>query len=272
VTALLDSAGARSLSEGRRAQRLSAARRARRLVLEHPVAYYADAGPELTGQLRAPALAEDLTRLTGLTVERRAEGIALVDTSGRLSDMRFPGGGTVAQAALLLGARISEAAARTGRRAPELLPAPTAAERLADRAGRIDLALPAQGVFAQAAADREDTQEGDDGVSAASEVRYPFATTSWLRARTREIIAQYGAGFAADLRGDPDRLLGQSLDLLDAMSLIVRVEGGILVLPLLARYRGVTAEVKARPRTAQSPGASKAPRRQPPMPCSPQTT
>ncbi|MEY9997239.1 uncharacterized protein (TIGR02678 family) [Streptomyces sp. V4I8] len=259
VTALLDSAGARSLSEGRRAQRLSAARRARRLVLEHPVAYYADAGPELTGQLRAPALAEDLTRLTGLTVERRAEGIALVDTSGRLSDTRFPGGGTVAQAALLLGARISEAAARTGRHAPELLPAPTAAERLADRAGRIDLALPAQGVFAQAAADREDTQERDDEVSAASEVRYPFVTTSWLRARTREIIAQYGAGFAADLRGDPDRLLGQSLDLLDAMSLIVRVEGGILALPLLARYRGVTAEVKARPRTAQSPRSVKGP-------------
>ncbi|MBT2466587.1 TIGR02678 family protein [Streptomyces sp. ISL-66] len=261
VTALLDSAGARSLSEGRRAQRLSASRRARRLVLEHPVAYYADADPELTGQLRAPALAEDLTRLTGLTVERRAEGIALVDTSGRLSDTRFPGGGTVAQAALLLGARISEAAARTGRHAPELLPAPSAAERLADRAGRIDLALPAQGVFEQATADREDTEEeteGENGGSAALEVRYPFITTSWLRARTKEITEQYGAGFAADLRGDPDRLLDEALDLLAAMSLVVRVVGGVLALPLLARYRGVTAEVKARPRvrTTQSSGST----------------
>ncbi|UXY32356.1 TIGR02678 family protein [Streptomyces sp. HUAS TT20] len=151
VRALLDSAGALSLSEGRQARRRSAARRARRAVLENPVAYYADAGPELTGQLRAPALAEDLSRLTGLAVERRSEGIALVDTSGRLSDLRFPGGGTVAQAALLLGARISEAAARHGRHAPELLPAPTAAERLTARADRIDLALPAHGVLAELA-------------------------------------------------------------------------------------------------------------------------
>ncbi|MCY0924124.1 TIGR02678 family protein [Streptomyces sp. H27-G5] len=257
VTALLDSAGARSLSEGRRAQRLSAYRRARRLVLEHPVAYYADADPELTGQLRAPALAEDLTRLTGLTVERRAEGIALVDTSGCLSDTRFPGGGTVAQTALLLGARISEAAARTGRHAPEQLPAPSAAERLADRAGRIDLARPAHGVFEQATADRADTEEdGENEAYAATEARHPLVTTSWLRARTKEITEQYGAGFAADLRGDPDRLLDQALDLLAAMSLVVRVVGGVLVLPLLARYRGVTAEVKMRPhvRTIRSPG------------------
>lgn len=256
VTALLDSAGARSLSEGRRAQRLSASRRARRLVLEHPVAYYADTDPELTGQLRAPALAEDLTRLTGLTVERRAEGIALVDTSGRLSDTRFPGGGTVAQAALLLGARISEAAARTGRHAPESLPAPSAAERLADRAGRIDLALPAQGVFEQATAEWEAEEEADGDIAAhaAPEVRYPFVTTSWLRARTKEITEEYGAGFAADLRGDPERLLDQALNLLAAMSLVVRVVGGVLALPLLARYRGVTAEVKARPRVRTTPG------------------
>lgn len=286
VRALLDSAGALSLSEGRQARRRSAARRARRLVLENPVAYYADAGPELTGQLRAPALAEDLSRLTGLAVERRSEGIALVDTSGRLSDLRFPGGGTVAQAALLLGARISEAAARHGRHAPELLPAPTAAERLALRADRIDLALPAHGVLAELAgyddeaglrvggaigqsygAYRQDDSEnaesagsapgvdGQDGV----ETRYPFVTTSWLRGRMRDITAQYGAGFAADLRGDPDRLLEKALDLLSAMSLIARVDGGVLALPLLARYRGVTAEVKTRmpqPRNGPPPEAA----------------
>ncbi|MEV0186767.1 TIGR02678 family protein [Streptomyces sp. NPDC050625] len=285
VTALLDSAGALSLSEGRQARRRSAARRARRAVLENPVAYYADAGPELTGQLRAPALAEDLSRLTGLAVERRSEGIALVDTSGGLSDLRFPGGGTVAQAALLLGARISEAAARHGRHAPELLPAPTAAERLAARADRIDLALPAHGVLAELAgaddeaglrvggaigqsygAYRQDDSEnaesastpgvdGQDGV----ETRYPLVTTSWLRGRMRDITAQYGAGFAADLRGDPDRLLEKALDLLSAMSLIVQVDGGMLALPLLARYRGVTAEVKKRmpqPRNGPPPEAA----------------
>ena len=129
-------------------------------MLENPVAYYADADTELLGQLRAPALAEDLERLTGLTVERRAEGVALVDTSGRLSDLRFPGGGTVAQAALLLAARISAAVQRTGRHALERLPAPTAAERLAARARRIDAALPSRGLVTELAELAEPDEEG----------------------------------------------------------------------------------------------------------------
>jgi uncharacterized protein (TIGR02678 family) len=250
VTALLGSGSALSMSAGRAAQRRDQARRARRLVLENPVAYYADTDPDLVGQLRAPALAEDLERLTGLAVERRAEGVALVDTSGRLSDIRFPGGGTVAQAALLLGARISAAAQRTGRHAPELLSAPTAAERLAARARRIDDALPARGVLGvlgepepdELRASPYEAQEEPPPV----EVRHPFVTDSWLRGRLKEIIGEYGAGFSADLRGDPDRLLDQALGLLAAMSLIARVDGGALALPLLARYRGVTAQVKTR--------------------------
>ncbi|WP_329282366.1 TIGR02678 family protein [Streptomyces sp. NBC_01451] len=248
VTALLDSGGALGLSAGRAAQRRDQARRARRLVLENPVAYYADADTELLGQLRAPALAEDLERLTGLAVERRAEGVALVDTSGRLSDTRFPGGGTVAQAALLLAARISAAVQRGGRHALELLPAPTAAERLAARARRIDGALPARGLVAELAGPGEESVVGTPGDERQepTETRYPFVTDSWLRGRLREITVEYGAGFAADLRGDPDRLLGQALDLLAAMSLIVRVDGGALALPLIARYRGVTARVKTR--------------------------
>ncbi|MFF4751463.1 TIGR02678 family protein [Streptomyces sp. MMS24-I2-30] len=253
VTALLDSGSALGMSAGRAAQRRDQARRARRLVLENPVAYYADADTELLGQLRAPALAEDLERLTGLTVERRGEGVALVDTSGRLSDLRFPGGGTVAQAALLLAARISAAAQRSGRHALELLPAPTAAERLAARARRIDAALPSRGLVAELAEQGEEPAYGvsvyetpDDGGQEPAETRYPFVTDSWLRGRLKEITTEYGAGFAADLRADPDRLLGQALDLLAAMSLIARVDGGALALPLIARYRGVTARVKTR--------------------------
>ncbi|MFE0641756.1 TIGR02678 family protein [Streptomyces sp. NPDC058877] len=250
VTGLLDSGGGLGLATGRHAQRRDQARRARRLVLENPVAYYADADPELLGQLRAPALAEDLQRLTGLGVERRAEGVALVDTSGRLSDIRFPGGGTVAQAALLLGARISAAAQRTGRHALDLLPAPTAAERLAGRVRRIDAALPERGRLAGLSAPEEEpayeTREAERKRDEPEETRYPFVTDSWLRGRLKEIVGEYGKGFAVDLREDPDRLLGQVLDLLAAMSLIARVDGGVLALPLLARYRGVTARVKSR--------------------------
>lgn len=254
VTVLLDTGSALGMSAGRAGRRRDQARRARRLVLENPVAYYADADTELLGQLRAPALAEDLERLTGLTVERRAEGVALIDTSGRLSDIRFPGGGTVAQAALLLAARISAAVQRTGRHALELLPAPTAAERLVARARRIDGALPSRGLVAQLAETDDELvyevyevyeMSGDAGQEP-GEARYPFVTDSWLRGRLKEITDEYGAGFAAELRGDPDRLLDQALDLLGAMSLITRVDGGALALPLLARYRGVTARVKTR--------------------------
>ncbi|MFJ5219362.1 TIGR02678 family protein [Streptomyces sp. NPDC088354] len=249
VTALLGSGSALSMSAGRAAQRRDQARRARRLVLENPVAYYADTDPDLVGQLRAPALTEDLERLTGLAVERRAEGVALIDTSGRLSDIRFPGGGTVAQAALLLGARISAAAQRTGRHAPELLSAPTAAERLAAHARRIDDALPAPGapgVPGEPEPDEPRASPYEAQEEPLAEVRHPFVTDSWLRGRLKEIIGEYGAGFSADLRGDPDRLLDQALGLLAAMSLIARVDGGALALPLLARYRGVTAQVKTR--------------------------
>ena len=50
----------------------------------------------------------DVAELTGMTVERRAEGVALLDVSGMFSDRRFPGGGTVAQVALLLANRIAD--------------------------------------------------------------------------------------------------------------------------------------------------------------------
>ena len=43
---------------------------------------------------------------------------------------------------------------------------------------------------------------------------------------------------------DPAGLLDDALDLLAGVGFIARVEGGALVLPLLARYRGVTAQLK----------------------------
>ncbi|WP_436318538.1 DUF2398 family protein [Streptomyces nodosus] len=143
-----------------------------------------------------------------------------------------------------VGARISEAARRTRRHAPDLLPAPTAAERLAARAGRIDAALPARGLLAELSAPEEETAY--EAADEEGETRYPFVTDSWLRGRLKEIISEYGKGFAADLREDPHRLLAQVLDLLAALSLVARVDGGVLVLPLLARYRGVSVRVKSR--------------------------
>jgi hypothetical protein len=209
-------------------------------VLERPVVYYADAGEELRGQLRHPGLVEDLERLTGQTVERRAEGVALIDSSGRLSDLRFPSGGTPSQAALLLSARI---AAHVTVATPPMMPAPTAAERTESLAARIDAGLPVKGILAELS-DAEPTER-----EAADPAVYPFVSDAWLRTAMTQLIATYGAAFAVAWRGDPDRLLREALRLLASLRLIAKVEGGALALPLLARYRGTTAEVKPRAQT-----------------------
>lgn len=245
------------LTQGREATRRAAASTARRLVLEQPVVYYSDVDASLRGQLRSPSLAEDLERLTGLTVERRAEGVALVDIARRLSDTAFPSGGTVAQAALLLCARIAERT-RTEKMRGRIrqLPAATAAERLAEAAARLDEALPERPGVARLLAvdpadpDVEDPTEPTDATDEGGEPDqdpqgYPFLAEAWLRQALDAMIEDFGSGMSAKQTEDPDRLLRAALGLLDAMGLVARVDGGILILPLLARYRSVTAHVKS---------------------------
>ncbi|HEX5404993.1 MAG TPA: TIGR02678 family protein [Pseudonocardiaceae bacterium] len=252
VTELLDQGSARGLAQGREAQRRTAAQRARRLVVEQPAVYYADVEESLRGQLRSPALAEDLERLTGLGLERRAEGVALVDIGRRLSDTVFPSGGTVAQAALLLCARIAGYLG-TGRGRFERLPSATAAERLDAAARRLDAALPerprvAELLDVEPPPERADERDGE--TEDPPETAYPFLSDSWLRTALHKLVADFGAGMAEKQAGDPDRLLADALALLAAMGLLARVDGGVLVLPLVARYRSVTAHVKARPAPA----------------------
>lgn len=263
--------GSGAAAQGINAERRRTGRRARRLVLEQPVVYYADVNDHLRGQLRSPALAEDLERLTGLPVERRAEGVALVNTGQRLTDVTFPGTGTVAQAALLLCARIAAYLQRNRNRV-ECLPAATAAERLSDAARRVDSALPYRGQAVTLLADAWPTgadgladassgisempdhdgegEGGDSGEDAVgADTSYPFLSESWLRTELRKLVDEFGAGMAEKQVADPDGLLADALGLLAGVGLVARTQGGVLVLPLLARYRGVTAQIKepARP-------------------------
>lgn len=256
VTELLSGTDRGLSAQGINAQRRVAARRARRLVLENPAVYYADTDPGLRGQLRSPALAEDLERLTGLPLERRAEGVALVNTGQRLTDVTFPGTGTVAQAALLMCARIAGYLQRNRSRV-EHLPAATAAERLAEAARRIDSAIPDRGrVAGLLAADSEDLAAvtlleppigaGDETSEPeeAADVSYPFLSEMWLRGELRKLVDEFGAGMAEKQVADLAGLLQEALSLLAAVGLVARVDGGVLVLPLLARYRSVTAQIK----------------------------
>jgi uncharacterized protein (TIGR02678 family) len=264
VTELLDDrAGRTAPVQGREARRRGNARQARRLVLEHPVVYYADVGGELRGQLRSASLAEDVERLTGLALERRAEGVALVSAGQRFSDVAFPSTGTVAQSALLLCARIAGYLRHHSARI-ERLPAATAAERLAEAARRIDAALPDRGRVARLLAgqallgEEAERPEADDaGAGAgtdsgsteddAADVVYPFLSDVWLRTELRKLVDDFGAGMAEKQAADPGRLLAEAVALLASAGLVARVDGGVLVLPLLARYRSVTAQIKNPP-------------------------
>jgi uncharacterized protein (TIGR02678 family) len=262
VQALLD----RPEGTSDNARRRSAAQRARRALVENPVVYFTDLDPAAVNQVRSTALVEDMERLTGLRVERRAEGALLVDTVG-FTDARFPGNGAVAQAAvLLLGQMADRIVDPDARRLPRH-PSVTPAERQASLIEEIDRALPQAGIFTGVAAelaapddldlsldldlglDLDLSRDLDQDVEAdaqRSPAEHPFISDSFLRTAMTELMARYGAAFGERWRADPDRLRGEAVDLLTAYRLVAPVPGGVIVLPLAGRYRNVDAKVRRR--------------------------
>jgi uncharacterized protein (TIGR02678 family) len=102
--------------EGRR---VALRHRLARRLLDDPVLYHDDLTEDEREYLvsqRGP-LAYRLAQATGLTAELRAEGLALVDADGELSDKHLPAVGTEAHATLL----IAEHLARTARDEPECI-------------------------------------------------------------------------------------------------------------------------------------------------------
>ena len=252
----------RPATHSRNARRREAALRARRLLVETPVAYLAEVDADTRANLRTRTVIEDVERLTGGTVERRAEGLALINTTpGQFSDLRFPATGTIPQAALLLLVAIGDRLVDPDAHPPPRSPLTTAAERLDGLVAGLDAALPRAGslqlLTAGADPDGPDpgpADEPDDPLDDAAEASAtcPFLDSGWLAATMNDIVARYGSGFSADMRADPARLLAGALDLLASLRLVERVNtgagpaGGIRVLPLLARYRNAVVSVRAR--------------------------
>ena len=73
-------------------------------LVEDPVLYRDDLTDAEWGELRRRLGDEErlLGEMCGLVVEARAEGVAAIDPSGNLAEQRFPTGGTIGHAALLL--------------------------------------------------------------------------------------------------------------------------------------------------------------------------
>jgi hypothetical protein len=199
--------------------------------------------------LRTPALAADVTRLTGLTVERRAEGLALLDTGG-LAERRFPAGGSVAHAALLLVGAMADRIGDPDAPPLRTLAAPIRSERQAELAAEIDAGLPVAEVLAELVdPDPDPAAEPGEAEPGAEPPRYPLLERGWLAATMEGLIARYASTFGAEWRADPPRLLVAALDLLAAHRLVEPVEGGVLGLPLLGRYRNVMFQVRRRAAT-----------------------
>jgi uncharacterized protein (TIGR02678 family) len=80
-----------------------------RRLIEEPVLYLAELEEIERAYLTSQRhyLLNQITAKTGLAVEVRKEGFAAVDPDGRLTDLAFPGTGTVSHAALLLAERLA---------------------------------------------------------------------------------------------------------------------------------------------------------------------
>ncbi|NEW44759.1 TIGR02678 family protein [Nocardia cyriacigeorgica] len=221
-----------------------AARHVRRALVERPVVYAADLAADELPLLTQDRLIAEVELFTGLRAERRAEGVALIDTSGRLSDVRFPGTGTLAQVGLLLAGEIADRVLdiddpitrRTG-----------ATDPASALAADLDAAIPQSSVFEPLSElDAAPTESDELATESAPEPDHPFLDTAWIEETVRALTDRYGATFAAQWQADVPGLTAEVIALLDRLRLIVRVPDGLLVLPALARYRGAVVTVRAK--------------------------
>ena len=238
-------------SARRTAQREAAAQRAARALIEYPVVYYGQVEPEIADALRQPGVAENLARLTGLAVERRAEGVMLADAGGRFTDRPFPGrGGAVNRAAGLLLAKIADLIENPDETLTSL-EVPAEAEDRRDLLARIDSALPSAGVVHELAWSAP-PDEPDDPTRATAAGRVPalnvpFVEQSRLAVTIEELYEELGAAsFTITWQHDPRGLLAAALAFLADLRLVRAVPGGVLVLPAAARYRNIKLALPVR--------------------------
>jgi uncharacterized protein (TIGR02678 family) len=239
------------VSAKRGAQREAAAQRAARALIEYPVVYYAQVEPETAEALRQSAVAENLARLTGLAVERRAEGVMLADAGGRFTDRPFPGrGGAVNRAAGLLLAKVADLIEDPDEMLA-VLELPAEAEDQRDLLARIDSALPAAGVvhelaWSAPAAEPDDPQRAAAGGGVPA-LTVPFVEQSRLAVMIEELYEELGAAsFTITWQHDPRGLLAAALAFLADLRLVRPVPGGVLVLPAAARYRNIKLALPVR--------------------------
>ncbi|MGF0310094.1 TIGR02678 family protein [Rhodococcus sp. IEGM1428] len=226
---------------GREADPKETLRAVRRALVEQPVVYLDDLDPDGRTALAASRTVADVELLTGLVAERRSEGVALIDTSGRLSDHRFPSTGTIAQVALLIAGEISDRVIDPDAPALATYPIPNGDDLIE----QLDSAIPDGGIFG----DLAEFGFGSDATtfdSVDEKKLYPLIEDSWLTTVVDDLVERFGRTFAAQWQSDRDALRLRALALLHRLRLVHCVSGGALVLPVIARYRDVMVSVRDR--------------------------
>jgi uncharacterized protein (TIGR02678 family) len=200
-------------AEGHRsAARHSLARR----FLDDPVTYHDELGDDERRYLatqRGPMSAR-LAQAVGLVPELRAEGVALVDRDGELTDEHLPAVGTEAHATLLVAEYLASAARSAG----------AAGGAASDAAG---------------AGDAAGAAAGDTGAAR-------FHSMAELAAFLREAADEYGRYWRKDARepGAESALAEEAVTRLARLKLVRREGAAVVARPALLRYAVRTARVE----------------------------
>jgi uncharacterized protein (TIGR02678 family) len=210
---------------GRDPVRRGRRQRLARLLLETPVVYLADldeADRRFLHKEARPLLAR-LEGLTGASGERRKEGLALIDPGRSFSESPFPRGGSAHQAALLLASRlcavVDQLSAVQGPHVHEPSDRSLAALRAAAPAGPDHHGAP---------------------VRVRSE--YPFVDLQQLLEEATRLRDEIGPALKAAYREDAKVFLDDAVRVLQTYDLVRPIEGGIVLLPAIARFREVRVD------------------------------
>jgi uncharacterized protein (TIGR02678 family) len=207
---------------GREPTRRARRQRLLRALLERPVVYITDLDEPTQTYLKreSATVAEEVELLTGGTVERRAEGMALVDAGRRFSRSPFPKGDSANQAALLLTSALCE-------RVQDLpnVPHPHVQTQSHELEERL---LSALGHSPQSLA-----VVGAQG---------PFAHDALLMELGASLVQDLGPGLSAAHAENPGKFVKDAIGVLTVNDLVRPVTGGVVLMPMLARYREVAIE------------------------------
>lgn len=165
----------------------------------------------------------------GLILEVRAEGALAYDPDEELTDVAFPGNGTVRQAALLLLDALTD--------------------NLRPTAGTtVDLSARDQRPASHG------TEEDNTGESGGRARQMPGVLAPWemVTDELEDLAGRNAKSWRADVTGDLDRLRTEVVDLLEAVSLVTVTPDGLGLHPACFRYRPQPVRAPARPRRATS--------------------